>query len=129
EKKKSSKKRKILTVSLIIVASLLISLSTYAAYLTKKAETAAGNAFEVVEREKTPLRPEKVEPVNDNISILFVGIDDSEQRSQGDTNSRSDALMLATLNNKSKTIKLVSIPRDSYVYIDEVGYKDKITHA
>ena len=129
EKKKSSKKRKILTVSLIIVASLLISLSTYAAYLTKKAETAAGNAFQVVEREKPPLRPEKVEPLNDNISILFVGIDDSEQRSQGDTNSRSDALMLATLNNKSKTIKLVSIPRDSYVYIDEVGYKDKITHA
>ena len=38
-------------------------------------------------------------------------------------------LMLATLNNKSKTVKLVSIPRDSYVYIDEVGYKDKITHA
>lgn len=129
EKKKSSKKRKILTVSLIIVASLLISLTTYAAYLTKKAETAADNAFEVVDRVKPPLRDEKVEPVNDNISVLFVGIDDSEQRGQGDTNSRSDALMLATLNNKSKTVKLVSIPRDSYVYIDEVGYKDKITHA
>src|SRR4051794_30796033 len=103
EKKKSSKKRKILTVSLIIVASMLISLSTYAVYLTKKAETAANNAFQVVERE-TPLRPEKVEPLNDNVSILFVGIDDSEQRGQGDKNSRSDALMLATLNNKSKTI-------------------------
>ncbi|QUG40775.1 LCP family protein [Psychrobacillus sp. INOP01] len=129
EKKKSSKKRKILTVSLIIVASLLISLTTYAAYLTKKAETAADNAFEVVDRVKPPLRDEKVEPINDNISVLFVGIDDSEQRGQGDTNSRSDALMLATLNNKSKSVKLVSIPRDSYVYIDEVGYKDKITHA
>lgn len=129
EKKKSSKKRKIFTVSLIIVASLLISLSTYAAYLTKKAESAADNAFQVVERVKPPLRDEKVEPINDNISVLFVGIDDSEQRGQGDTNSRSDALMLATLNNKSKTVKLVSIPRDSYVYIDEVGYKDKITHA
>lgn len=129
EIKKSSKKRKILTVSLIIVASLLISLSTYAAYLTKKAESAAENAFQVVERVKPPLRDEKVEPINDNISVLFVGIDDSEQRGQGDTNSRSDALMLATLNNKSKTVKLVSIPRDSYVYIDEVGYKDKITHA
>ena len=129
EKKKSTKKRKVLTVSLIIIASMLISLSTYAVYLTKKAETAANNAFEVVDREKTPLRPEKVEPLNDNVSILFVGIDDSEQRGQGDTNSRSDALMLATLNNKSKTVKLVSIPRDSYVYIDEVGYEDKITHA
>ena len=26
-------------------------------------------------------------------------------------------------------MKLVSIPRDSYVYIPEVGYRDKITHA
>ena len=37
--------------------------------------------------------------------------------------------MLATLNNKTKTIKLLSIPRDSYVYIPYVGYEDKINHA
>ncbi|SDM42623.1 transcriptional attenuator, LytR family [Psychrobacillus sp. OK028] len=130
EKKNSSKKRKILTISLIIVASMLISLSTYAVYLTKKAEIAADNAFQVAgDREKSNLREEKVEPLNDNVSVLFIGIDDSEERNQGDENSRSDALMLATLNNKSKTVKLVSIPRDSYVYIDEVGYNDKITHA
>ena len=130
EKKKHSKKRKVLTISLIIVASMLISLSTYAVYLTKKAELAADNAFQVAgDREKSNLREEKVEPLNDNVSVLFVGIDDSEERNQGDDNSRSDALMLATLNNKSKTVKLVSIPRDSYVYIDEVGYNDKITHA
>ncbi|WP_419958120.1 LCP family protein [Psychrobacillus psychrotolerans] len=130
EKKKSSKKRKFLTVSLIVIGSLLISLSTYAVFLTKKAETAADKAFEIVDnRDQSPLRDEKVEPLNDNVSVLFIGIDDSEQRGQGDTNSRSDALMLATLNNKTKTVKLVSVPRDSYVYIDEVGYEDKITHA
>ena len=130
EKKRGSKKRKILTISLIVIASMLISLSAYAVYLTKKAETAANNAFELVEnRDKPGLREEKVEPLNDNVSVLFIGIDDSETRGQGDTNSRSDALMLATLNNKSKSVKLVSIPRDSYVYIPEVGYKDKITHA
>ncbi|MFL0366119.1 LCP family protein [Pseudobacillus sp. 179-B 2D1 NHS] len=37
--------------------------------------------------------------------------------------------MLATLNVKEKTIKLVSIPRDSYVNIPEVGYMTKINHA
>ncbi|MEK4484780.1 LCP family protein [Psychrobacillus sp. FSL H8-0484] len=130
EKKRRSKKRTILTVSLIVIASLLISLSTYAAYLTKKAETAADKAFEVAgDRKGSDKRPEKVEPLNDNVSVLFIGIDDSEKRDQGDSGSRSDALMLATLNNKSKTVKLISIPRDSYVYIDEVGYNDKITHA
>lgn len=37
--------------------------------------------------------------------------------------------MLATLNEKEKSVKLLSIPRDSYVYIPERGYSDKITHA
>src|SRR5690606_41978024 len=45
------------------------------------------------------------------------------------TNTRSDALLLATLNEKEKSVKLLSIPRDSYVYIDEVGYSTKINHA
>lgn len=127
---KSSKKSLVLKISIMLIASMLISLTAYGLYLHKKAETAAGNAFEAVQnREKSKLREEVVEPLEDNVSILFVGIDDSEQRDQGDSNSRSDALMLATLNNKSKTVKLVSIPRDSLVYIPEVGYEDKITHA
>ena len=127
---KSSKKSLILKISLMLVASMLISLTAYGLYLNKKAETAAGNAFEAItNREKSELREEAVKPLEDNVSILFVGIDDSEERNQGESNSRSDALMLATLNNKSKTVKLVSIPRDSLVYIPEVGYEDKITHA
>src|SRR5699024_9561939 len=36
---------------------------------------------------------------------------------------------LATLNKDAKSVKLISIPRDSYVYIPEVGYEDKINHA
>ncbi len=80
-------------------------------------------------RNGSTLRDEAVKPLEDNVSILFVGVDDSEARNQGESNTRSDALILATLNNKDKTVKLVSIPRDSYVYIPEVDYEDKITHA
>lgn len=42
--------------------------------------------------------------------------------------ARSDAMVLATVNRTSKTVKLLSIPRDSYVNIPGHGY-DKITHA
>lgn len=41
---------------------------------------------------------------------------------------RSDAMVLATFNRKDKSVKLLSIPRDSYVNIPGRGY-DKITHA
>src|SRR5690606_9437088 len=81
------------------------------------------------DREMSDLREEQVEPLHDNISILFIGVDDSEARDQDDHNIRSDALVLATLNNEDKSIKLVSIPRDTYTYIPDAGYEDKITHA
>lgn len=123
----SSKFVTFLKISAILVTSALICVATYFVYLSKQAEVAADQAYEEIQRE--PKREEKVETLEDNISVLFVGVDDSEKRSQGEDNTRSDALVLATLNNKQKSIKLVSIPRDSYVYIPYVEHKDKITHA
>lgn len=128
--KRSSKLGLFLKITLILAASALICVTTYGVYLTKKAEHAVNNAYEAVENRKvSDKRETKVEPLEDNVSVLFVGIDDSETRGQGADGARSDALLLATLNNKTKTIKLVSIPRDSYVNIPYAGHKDKITHA
>ncbi|WP_079524710.1 LCP family protein [Solibacillus isronensis] len=130
KKKGSSKFRLFLKVSMLLTLSLVICATAYGVYLTKQAEHAADNAYEVIEdREMSDQREVKVEPAQDNVSILILGVDDSEKRGQGADNSRTDALMLATLNNKTKTVKLVSIPRDSYVYIPHIGYNDKINHA
>ncbi|EPD51530.1 hypothetical protein HMPREF1210_02128 [Paenisporosarcina sp. HGH0030] len=128
--KKKSKKKLFLKISALLVTGLLITGTAYGFYLVKKAEVAAEKSYEAIDnREGSILREKPVEPINDNVSILFIGVDDSDVRNQGTNNSRSDALMLATLNNKQKDVKLVSIPRDSYVYIPEIGYKDKINHA
>ncbi|MFJ8234670.1 LCP family protein [Ureibacillus sp. NPDC094379] len=128
--KKRSKLSLTLKVILMLAASLLICVSAYGIYITKKAEKAANSSYEELgDRSISNLREAKVEPITDNISVLFIGVDDSEKRGQGAEHSRSDALVLATLNNESKTVKLVSIPRDSNVYIPYVGYNDKITHA
>ncbi|MEC1180850.1 LCP family protein [Metasolibacillus meyeri] len=133
QEKKPSRLSLALKITLILAASLLICVTTYGMYLTKKVEHAAEQAYEPVEKrgETSTKRPTevKVEPVQDNVSVLFIGIDDSDQRGQGAEGSRSDALLLATLNRTTKTVKLLSIPRDSYVYVPHVGYKDKITHA
>lgn len=129
-KKKSTKFSLILKIVLLLSASLLICATAYGIYITKKAEHAANKSYEeIADREQSDKRQAKVEPIQDNVSILFIGVDDSEKRGQGSDNSRSDALILATLNNEDKSVKLVSIPRDSKVYIPYVGYEDKITHA
>ncbi|RHW39949.1 LytR family transcriptional regulator [Lysinibacillus yapensis] len=128
-KKKKKKFSFVLKVLLVLSASLLLCVTAYGVYITKKAEKAAEQSYEEIGRAGSDLRDAAVKPLEDNVSILFVGIDDSEERAQGSETSRSDALILATLNNEEKTVKLISIPRDSNVYIPYVGYNDKITHA
>lgn len=130
-KKERSRKRRKRILFFILVPLLIIAFSaaSYGAVLYKKAETVLNDSFEKIDgREKSDLRDEKVDPNIDNVSILFIGVDESKKRNFG-SNTRSDALMLATLNNDTKSVKLVSIPRDSYTYIPEVGYKTKINHA
>ena len=130
EKKQSSRKRLALKISIFSVLTIVLVGAVYAGILQKKAVDAADRAYEALDdRIKSDLRDEVVEPLKDNVSILFIGVDESEKRNQGDSNSRSDALLVATLNNKDKSVKLLSIPRDSYVYIPKRERKDKINHA
>lgn len=126
-KKRKSSSKLILTLKIlgILALSFIICSATYAIYLAKKTEHAMNESYQELEGKTTTAK----NTITDNISVLFIGVDDSEKRGQGADKSRSDALVLATLNNKEKSIKLVSIPRDSYVYIPYVGYEDKITHA
>lgn len=127
---RSPGKRLAIKISLLLTFSALILVVAYGVVLFKQANYAADRAYEELnDRAKSALRDEAVEPLKDNVSILFIGIDESDKRNQGDSNSRSDALLVATLNNKEKSVKLVSIPRDSYVYVPDRGREDKITHA
>ncbi len=128
--KSSQQQRTTVKVLIILSLSVLICGSAYGVYLIKKAENAANSAFETANgRDKSDLRDEQVEPLHDNVSILFIGVDNSERRGQSEGNTRSDALVLATLNNEDKSVKLVSIPRDTYTYIPYIEREDKITHA
>ncbi len=126
--KKTSKKRIILWSFLVLFLLAAGATAGYGMYLTDKAKTVTDQAQQELNRgDKSKKRDEVVDPNYDNISILFLGIDDSDVRNI--ENARSDAMILATLNEKEKSIKLVSIPRDSYVDIPSKGFKDKITHA
>ncbi|SDI30428.1 transcriptional attenuator, LytR family [Planococcus glaciei] len=128
--RKTKSRRLAIKIAAIMIVSVLICGSAFGIYLLKKAELAADRSFETAgDREMSDLRDEQVEPLHDNVSILFIGVDDSEKRDQDTDNIRSDALVLATLNNADKSIKLVSIPRDTYTYIPDAGHEDKITHA
>lgn len=44
-------------------------------------------------------------------------------------NTRSDSIMVASINRKTKDVRLISIYRDTYVYIDEEHGYTKLNHA
>ena len=66
-----------------------------------------------LDRDKSEKRDEKVD-VSDQkpVSILLMGTDQRENET-----SRSDSLSLFTLNPKTKSMKITSIPRDTYTEI------------
>ncbi|HLQ73416.1 MAG TPA: LCP family protein [Bacillota bacterium] len=119
-----------------IISPLLIivlSVGAYAGYLYIKTERAVNEAYVDSGREgdKSDLRDKKVDPIEDNVSVLIIGLDESERRKEKYKQElgRSDALMLATFNKQRNDVKLLSIPRDSRVYIPEVDYFTKVNHA
>lgn len=123
----TKKKKKKKTLRKFVLTPLLLLLligGAYAASLYFKAEQVANSSFESLDG--TDLSEAVVDKTVKNISVLFIGIDDSETRSGA---TRSDALILATFNKEDNSMKLVSIPRDSYVYVPETGNYTKINHA
>ena len=62
-------------------------------------------------------------------NIALLGID-SRADDYG-LGNRSDCIIIASLNQETNAVKLISVYRDTYVYVTENGTKrlDKITHA
>jgi LCP family protein required for cell wall assembly len=122
--KKKKRRRRILFWIFVPCLLLLISSIGYASFLMHKAESVINKSYEDFRNDNA----KQLDPKMDNFSVLFIGVDDSKSRHfKNDT--RSDALILATFNAKDKSAKMVSIPRDSYVYIPCKDKYDKITHA
>lgn len=127
-KKKRKKKpfKRVLRIALFTFLGIVILAGAGLAYLGVKLNDVTTSAHTELERgTHSDYRDTEVNPIEDPISILFLGLDTRD----GDLSGRTDAMVLATFNPDEKSIKMVNIPRDSYVEI--VGrYKwDKINHA
>ncbi len=128
-KPKNSKKKTKIIISVILF--FLIIGGGYTWFLVNKASSAIRNAAHDLARgDKSDLRDKAVKPITNNVSVLIMGVDESDVRGKEYGEAiRTDALLLATFNKDSKTVKLLSIPRDTYTYIPVEKKKDKITHA
>ena len=79
-----------------------------------------------IDEEELSVSSEVEQNLSEYRNIALFGIDSSQ-----DTDSRgnrSDCIIIASLNNTTKEVKLISVYRDTYVNIEGYGL-DKITHA
>lgn len=127
KKKKMNKGLKAFLIILLILVILVVGILT------------AGYLF--VNGKLGKMQTENIDTtavgINDDVSknlqgyrnIALLGIDSrADDYSLG---NRSDCIIIASLNKKTNEIKLISVYRDTYVYVEENGTKklDKITHA
>ncbi|GGF28994.1 transcriptional regulator LytR [Halobacillus andaensis] len=122
---RKTKWKKILLVALTSMGVLLVAAGSYGWNLVTSTFTSIQEDIDRKESEK------RLEGINfeegDPFSVLLMGID--EPGSEGDTNQRSDALLLLTVNPDKKSTHMVSIPRDTYTDIAGENIKDKINHS
>ncbi|MPQ23921.1 LCP family protein [Bacillus paralicheniformis] len=127
QRTKKKRLRKWVKYSLFFIALILTATAAVGGYAYYKVANASKDAQVTLSRgEQSVKRIKEFNPKKDNFSILLMGID--ARPGQSMDKERSDAMVLATFNRKDKSVKLLSIPRDSYVNIPGHGF-DKITHA
>ncbi|MGD6831731.1 LCP family protein [Sutcliffiella halmapala] len=121
-RKKLNKRR----IAKLILFSLFILLLIGSFYVYRFFATMQDTHSELERGEYSKLREENVSLMKEPISIALFGIEDY---SSGGANGRTDTIIVLTLNPDDKTIKMLSIPRDSRVEIVGRGEYDKINHA
>ncbi|MBK5470015.1 MULTISPECIES: polyisoprenyl-teichoic acid--peptidoglycan teichoic acid transferase TagU [Bacillus] len=118
-------KKKILFWILGIIGVLVVAGGVYAYTIYSNVSSTLDMVHKPLDRDKSEKRDQKVDVADQKpISILLMGTDQRESET-----SRSDSLMLFTLNPQKKSMKITSIPRDTYTEIIGKGKKDKINHA
>jgi LCP family protein required for cell wall assembly len=110
-----------------IALFLLIAILGFGGYVIAKVFVAIGKGY--TDAKLSKYRTEKVNIKENPFTILFIGVDQLTTKEEKEA-FRTDVLMLAAINPKTKSVKILSIPRDTYVEIANTnGKKDKIAHA
>ncbi len=121
-KKKKNKVLKVLGIILLIILLLIIGVVVAGySFLSNKV-----GKMKAVNIDEGKLEVSENENLTGYRNIALFGID-SRANDYG-LGNRSDCIIIASINNKTKEVNLVSVYRDTYVQIEGYGL-DKITHA
>ena len=127
KKKKMNKGLKIFLIILLVLVIIIVGLGV-AGYTFVNGKIGKMQK-ENIDTTAVGISEETKQELKGYRNIALLGID-SRADDYG-LGNRSDCMMIASINQETNEIKLISVYRDTYVYVMENGTKrlDKITHA
>ncbi|GGA54962.1 putative transcriptional regulator YvhJ [Kroppenstedtia guangzhouensis] len=109
-----------------ILTVFMVGIIGVSSYFIYQVWAAAEQSFDPLNRDKSDKRDKEI-TMEDPFTVLLVGTD---VRTADAKDWRSDVLMVAAVNPKKNSIKMLSIPRDTYAAISNSnGVKTKINSA
>ncbi|QTC40415.1 LytR family transcriptional regulator [Bacillus sp. V3] len=104
---------------------LLLGGGAYAYSVYLSLNKAVETMHSPIDRDKSDKRQKAVEfNRKQPFSVLLLGVDERKN-----DKGRSDSMIILTVNPDQKSVKMISIPRDTMTDIVGKGKKDKINHA
>ncbi|MGG3915952.1 LytR family transcriptional regulator [Rossellomorea vietnamensis] len=123
--KHKKKRRKWPKVLGILFLLLLLGGGAYAYSIYHSLNQAVDTMHSPIERDKSDLREKEVQfSDKEPFSVLLLGVDERKN-----DKGRSDSMIVLTVNPDKKSVKMLSIPRDTLTDIIGKGTRDKINHA
>ena len=121
--KKTKKRKKAKMITFAIEAAILIVL-LIVLYVLNRTELLSKVTYdeEVVQESVNELTKETLEKMEEYTNIALFGLDTRQAGSLGKGN-RSDTIMVASINNDTKDVKIVSVYRDSYLNLANDKYR------
>src|SRR5690625_2267453 len=83
--RKQTKRKRIYLYAVLPLSIIFLLIISYTIYLYMKAQNTVERSYEDVGREnkRSELRKETVDPIDDHVSVLIIGVDESEKRDYG----------------------------------------------
>ncbi len=125
--KKGGKGKKIFLRILVVFLMILAVLAGIATYFI--GDKLGKINTETIDETAIGLTEETNKALSGYRNIALLGIDSRED--DYGLGNRSDCIIIASINQKTKDVKLISVYRDTYMQIEENGKSrlDKVTHA
>lgn len=129
EKKRKRKKKKT-GLQKALIALLVLVLGTgalAAAAFTVCASTLAKIGDLDIDKSKIGISSEAASNLDKYTNIAVLGVD--ARNVEDDSDSRSDAIVIVSINKETDEVKMFSVFRDTLLEVDDEHGLDKITHA